>query len=71
MGIRIVCVGRAEPKRGSDNAAKSDSGGPVVEPDPGSNVELAGTVFSGESGGARFYFSKIRFLYWELDSGAT
>ena len=66
-GTIILCTGEAEPLDGYDGPDPGDSGAPVFTRN-GDNVKLIGTIFHG--GSQSFNFSKIGFIYYELDSSA-
>ena len=67
--VRIICVGRAVINDGGLYPTGGDSGGPVIAPDSGDEVDLVGTVFARS--GSQFYFSKVGYIYMELGSSAT
>ena len=64
----VVCAGEFEAAPGYDGPDSGDSGGPVFIRD-GNNVELIGTIFFEEYG--MFYFSRIGYIYYDLDTYAT
>ena len=63
-GVRIICVGLALPNDGQPDPASGDSGGPVISPATGDDVNLVGTVFGRTY--SHFYFSKVGYIYLEL-----
>ena len=68
--VRIICVGRAVLDDGGASLASGDSGGPVMAPDGGNDVDLVGTIFA-RSGSTVFYFSRLGYIYLELGSSAS
>lgn len=67
-GKVVLCTGEFEAAPGYDGPDSGDSGGPVFIRD-GNNAELIGTIFFEESG--MFYFSRIGYIYYDLDTYAT
>lgn len=69
-GIKVICVGKADVTDGHGAPIHGDSGAPVFIRNSGDDVELIGNMV-GKDVGLNFIFSKLGFIYYELDSSAN